>query len=193
MLPPYKLRYPKDLFSDLYRYISPWDIEKLSTEILINSSSNKHCPQTLANWKLITKSVNQIKSIEDQLYFNSPVKDVRFELFRISQLQFPEQVNTPNNQIIRFYNLYKSPLLRKEIEKALSINLEKLYTIALLIQGFFIEKPRLDTSNIADIEHITSIEISRFIEQFSTDIHNIRKLCSKDIYTIDYKYQFHFN
>jgi len=169
---------PKFLNADYIqklRWCSPWEIETLTREIILNSSEFSS-DKTIAKWNYFANTINKLKELENKisgLYINQD--NILIELFRIAHRQFLWQTGPSNKFLVRYYKIFSSPDLNKIIEKTVGLSVKSLYSVGMMFIGAYLKSPAINMPINIEVQGINRDNIENFLECFSSTIKDLKK------------------
>ena len=120
-------------------HISPWEIETLAKEVIINSPKYG-ASKSLSDWHQLSQVINKLKALEEnasKLYTTK--SNVLVELHRIAHRQFTWQHQPTMGDIAQYWKIYSDQDLSRLIENSIGLTVEKLFIISMVMLGTFLE------------------------------------------------------
>ena len=157
------------------RWCSPWELETLTREIIINGSEVGY-GKTITQWNYFVGAINKLKDLENKIsgfYVNQ--NNILTELFRIAHRQFLWQTMPNSDEFLtRYYKIFSSPELDKIIEKSIGLSAKALYIIGMLFIGAYQEQPAITLPINVPVRGINKDNIQKFLSCFSSTINDLK-------------------
>lgn len=159
--------------------VLPWELETLTSELLINAPEHTLPRASLRAWSYFSSTINRIKDLDAAIVreYGSLYRDqVLHELFRMAHRQFPWQVRGTKDQMIRYLRLYNHPVLRDAVVSIVGLTTDELFTIGIALNGHYLKRftaPLPLTHR--GLHAITAAKLETFLGLFSTSLDTIRQ------------------
>lgn len=176
------------------RWVSPWELEILAKEIIINSDPFAFPKKTLANPAYFAGAINKLKDIRGaigSIYINA--ENIPREIQRVVHEQFPWQVSNPSSGIFaRYYKIYSDPTLNAIIKDAVGLSVPDIYFIGVVLWGFFHNRPAMAFPLKIEVEEITPEKLELFLKFFCRSASELKPILqSEQQMNEKYSYAFH--
>jgi hypothetical protein len=145
-------------------WISEWDLELLAKEIVLNAGSVAQKGRTLREWATLSKTVNALRKLENDLYGAFGSQDnVLVEIVRIAHRQFLWQVNRPNSSmLIRYFMVFNRPAIDTICTLRTGLSVREIYLCGAVCIGALLEHPAISVPYRSTIKEITLEMLERF-------------------------------
>ncbi len=156
-------------------YVSPWEIESLIKELIINGIEYG-AKKTFMQWPHLVPAANKLKRLEDEIsgiYISE--ENVLLELTRIAHRQFHWQQPPTMDKLARYWKFYKHPSLEAILKSELDVTSDELYIISLLITGAFLRRFRLSFPIDAENSIIDPSKVNNIAGYYISTLSEIRK------------------
>ncbi len=156
-----------------------WELETLMREAIINCQENLASFRTLKMWNYFSNTINKLRDLENGIAAKYVNKDTIFnEFFRLAHRQFHWQSPPNKRDIIRYFKIFNYPTISNIVENNVGLTTEQLYLMGFLVWGHFIDNFSLTFPiQILDVPEVSSQDLGKFINCFSEDFSNIKKIC----------------
>ncbi len=173
-------------------HISPWELETIAKEILINSPKFG-TPESLISLPQLIKTINKLKFLEEEsskLY--ATASNVLVELHRIAHRQFTWQHQPSMGDIAQYWKIYSNPELSKVIEIATGLTVDRLFTISMSLLGSFIKHFVLWYPPRINIDGVTTSDLDSYLAHFSKSYESLSVILKKE-QQMNQKYAYAYN
>ena len=156
------------------RWCSPWELETLTREIIVNSN-DIGSDKNIAKWNYFAGAVNKLKDLENKIsgiYVNQD--NILTELFRIAHRQFLWQAGPNSEFLTRYYKIFSSSELDKIVEKTIGLSARDLYIIGMMFIGAYLKRPAITLPINVEVQGINQDNIQKFLACFSSTIEDLR-------------------
>lgn len=177
------------------KWMAEWNLAVLAKEIILNAQEiepNQFLP-SLKKWDFLASVINKLKDLEGKislLYINK--NNVLSELRRIFFLEFPWQIQKPQNSIMfRYFSIYNDKDFDVIIRNKYGLSIKDIYTIGLLFWGAYMDNLAIYYPPKIEVEEINKEKIDNFLKFFSEDISVLKKIIAdSNIINENFLYQF---
>jgi hypothetical protein len=175
------------------KWISEWELELLSKEVILNGGLVPSKGRTLRSWGTLSEIINAIKDLESRIYrFFGSKESVLIELVRIAHRQFIWQANPPNSvSIIRYYKIFNRPGIDQICVERLGLTVWQIYMCGVAVMGLFLTRPALNVTFKSDIKVLPPEIVEKFLSFTSMNISDLRtKLKAEQMYDANFAYAY---
>lgn len=164
--------------TDKAAWLNEWELEILCREIIIHAENAMSSRSTLREWKVLSKTVNELKRLEEFISgrFLSP-ETIMLELHRIAHRQFPWQMSNPTAaNLMRYYLVYQYGALGELVRKVTGLTVGEVFVVGMALLGIFLEKLSLFYPADIQVPRLTFEKVDRFLTHFSLPLKSLKKL-----------------
>ena len=153
--------------------IPPWDLDLLMQELLINAGTGGS--KSLRLWKDLSKSINFIRSLEDEIIekYARP-KDVLFDFHRIAHRQFPWQSKPSVNNLLRYLKIFGHESFDSIASQQIGMISKQYFLAGIAASGHFSKSPFMSTNQDYSILGLDQEQTARFFGRLTIDIKTLR-------------------
>ncbi len=157
------------------RWSSPWELETLAKEIVINSNESV-AEKSLTKWNYFSLALNKLKKLQNEISDHYTNKEtILVEMFRIAHRQFPWQMNPNDAFIIRHYKIFDTLDMSTIILESIGLSTKDLYTVGMLFIGAYLKGPAVKQPINVEVGNITTENIDKFLSIFSISLGNLKQ------------------
>jgi len=173
-------------------YVSPWEVESLIKELIINGIEYG-AKKTFMQWPHLVPAANKLKHLENEIsgiYISE--ENVLLELTRIAHRQFHWQQPPTMDKLARYWKFYKHPALEAILQSELDVASDELYIISLLLTGAFLRRFRLSFPIDAENSIIDPSKVNNIARYYTSTLSEIRMKLERNQEMNDkYAYTYH--
>ena len=176
------------------RIVSPWELEILAREIIVNSYLNLSSPKTLRDGNYFAGAINKLKEIDGAIskeYIN-PGNIIKELMFRIAHRQFEWQLHRVNAaNLARYFRIFNYPEVSKIIEAESGLSTQKIFGIGMVLWNHFTDKFKSAYINF-DLPEINNEDVTLFEKIYCIDIGDLKPIIKNEIQVNEkFNYAFH--
>jgi hypothetical protein len=174
-------------------WISEWNLEILTKEVIINSSESKWNTGTFRQWAYFSRAINKIKDIDTRISKDHIDRsNILRELKRIAYGQFGWQLARPSKELMAsYYRIYNTPEMNAIIKKTIGLTTKNIYFICFALFASFLKHFAIQYPPKIEITGLDQESIDKFLKHFSSDLPALKeKLISEQNINENYFYAF---
>jgi hypothetical protein len=172
-------------FTDLRRYLHPWDIEILVRELLLHGElslgADSHNRPDFANWSSLGKAVNQLRKLEDHPFSGDQKHlDVILHLNRVAYRQFRWQGSAVGlAPSIRALKIYGGTELDSITQESFGMTMLQLVRLSFAVSGHLLDRWDFNTDTDFEELGISRTASRAYFDLISCEIPKLRKALLK--------------
>lgn len=160
--------------------VYPWVLEIILKETVLNgdyAAYHLNFHKTFKNWDYFAGANNDVRGIEEYIAKNFINRqNVISEINRVGHRQFHWQDLPKTSFYMRYYKIFSDEKVNEVVLSTTGLSVKEIYFMGLAFVGAYLSSPAILLPIKVEIENINEEKIKIFLDRFSKDVDNLKKL-----------------